>query len=493
MYAVIYIPAFSLQAALRLEPELHCKPVALIDEQLTKPVVIQSTVSAEQAGVTEGLTSTQALARCPQIIFRSRSSSLEAGASEALLHAAYAFSPRIEATAQDACTLDIKGWRFNSAAGFERFGSQIISALSPLNLAGQVGIAPTPLLAFHAARRADPYLQVERPDSFIRSLPIKALEPGPKISHILKKWGIRTAGDFLRLSREEVTARLGPEALELFKRASTQTFRPLNLFQPSETFEETFDFENPVESLQPLLFIVRRFLEQLSHRLALSGFVAETLFLRLLFAETDPYERLFRIPSPTREVDTLFRMVHTHLETLKTADPIQAIKLAVAPSPSQQQQLGLFENTLRNPNAFYEMLGRLGGLLGADRIGRPEPVAIHRPDAFKVNPITLDDFEKPSSPSESPIPAPNTTGLPLQRFRPPLIAQVQIRNTKPASVKSARINGAIHCTRGPWRTSGAWWDSDPWDCEEWDVQLNDGTLCRLCRQNSQWYIEGLYD
>ena len=40
MFATIYLPNFFLQAAIRHQAELHAKPVALIEEQERKPVVI---------------------------------------------------------------------------------------------------------------------------------------------------------------------------------------------------------------------------------------------------------------------------------------------------------------------------------------------------------------------------------------------------------------------------------------------------------------------
>ena len=42
----------------------------------------------------------------------------------------------------------------------------------------------------------------------------------------------------------------------------------LKLVPPVESFAETFEFENEIETVEPLLFMLRRFLEQLSLRLA---------------------------------------------------------------------------------------------------------------------------------------------------------------------------------------------------------------------------------
>ncbi len=51
MFATIYLPNFYLQAAMRHQPELCEKPVALIEEQEKKPLIIQLNEAAEKAGI----------------------------------------------------------------------------------------------------------------------------------------------------------------------------------------------------------------------------------------------------------------------------------------------------------------------------------------------------------------------------------------------------------------------------------------------------------
>jgi len=56
MFAVIFIPDFSLQAVLRHEPELFSKPVALVDPGSSKTNIVQLTPAARACGVCEGQT-----------------------------------------------------------------------------------------------------------------------------------------------------------------------------------------------------------------------------------------------------------------------------------------------------------------------------------------------------------------------------------------------------------------------------------------------------
>jgi nucleotidyltransferase/DNA polymerase involved in DNA repair len=105
-----------------------------------------------------------------------------------------------------------------------------------------------------------------------------------QILAILHKWGIHTLGQFAALDKEQVGARLGPEAVRMWERANGQSNRLLNLVRPPESFEESFEFENEIETAEPLLFMLRRFLEQLSLRLSALYLVAKELTLRITFA-----------------------------------------------------------------------------------------------------------------------------------------------------------------------------------------------------------------
>src|SRR5881296_3886175 len=205
-----------------------------------------------------------------------------------------------------------------------------------------------------------------------------------QIFTVLHKWGIHTVGQLAALDKEQLGIRLGPEAVRMWERASGKSERLLKLVRPPESFDESFEFENEIETAEPLLFMLRRFLEQLSLRLSAIYLVAKELTLRITFSNKQNYERVFKIPQPTNDVDLLFRMFQTHLENFRSEHPIVAVALSAQPIKAASQQYGLFETTLRNPHQLSETLARLTALLGADRIGTPVLEETHRPDGFRM-------------------------------------------------------------------------------------------------------------
>src|SRR5713226_8749485 len=107
-----------------------------------------------------------------------------------------------------------------------------------------------------------------------------------QILDILRKWGIQTLGQLAALDKEELRARLGPEAVRLWERANGTSTRLLKFVQPPETFDESFEFDHEIETAEPLLFMLRRFLEQLSLRLSSIYLVARELTLTITFSDS---------------------------------------------------------------------------------------------------------------------------------------------------------------------------------------------------------------
>jgi protein ImuB len=320
-----------------------------------------------------------------------------------------------------------------------------------------------------------------------------------EIFAILHKWGIHTLGQLAALDKEQLGARLGPEAIRMWERANGQSNRVLRLTRPPELFEENFEFENEIETAEPLLFMLRRFLEQLAVRLAAIYLVAKELTLRITFADKQFYKRVFKIPEPTNEVDLLFRMLQTHLENFRSEYPIVAVALSAEPIKPAGEQFGLFETTLRNPYQLSETLARLTALLGADRIGTPVLEETHRPDGFRMQPFlcavesAVPSGQSCKSRSDShPLRTAHATAA-LRRFRAAVSASVLLDEDNPAHLRSAEIRGKIINERGPYFLSGNWWDEKSWACAEWDLQLQSGELVRCHESEGTWKVDGIYD
>ncbi|MEO7600409.1 MAG: hypothetical protein ABIV50_15865, partial [Opitutus sp.] len=337
------------------------------------------------------------------------------------------------------------------------------------------------------ATAPDVFVVADRSE-FLRGLPLQVAEPSAHVAEILKGWGVRTLGELTALSKADVTQRLGTEGLLLWERAAGEVTRPLKLITPPQTFTAEITLEHEIETLEPLLFVLRRFIDRLALELRNAGFVAGELLLELKLEDETVYTRAFRLPEPTAQESILFRVLHTHLESLHTETAVCGASLECRPVRPLARQQGLFESALRDPHGFAETLARVAAVVGAKHLGTPMLENSHRTDAVKlVTPANV------VLPAEKPALHP-PRGLPLRRYRSPLSATVELSGPSPVFVWTGPIQGAVRALAGPWQGSSEWWDaSRVWLREEWDAELETGGVYRLLRTPEGWFVEGEYD
>src|ERR1700726_4247903 len=412
-FAVIYIPFYSLQCAQQKCAWQSCSPNSMSSNQLALDVietavygtahqniiddtsfdipaallasdgihVIELNPAAEHAGIHLGVSTSQAIARAPDLVLYPRTLSNEQHLQNTLLQLVYRYSPFIENSAPGVCTLDLKGKRTRKHQLWLR---ELLAQLRSIGLKAQAGIGLNPEIALQAAKIADPILEILENCPLLHSLALESLAPSPFLLDILNSWGIRTLGAFTRLPREEIGQRLGLEALSLWDRAAGRSTKMLQLVQPPETFEESIDFEQSLETLEPLLFILRRFLERLTLRIESIYLLIAELRLELTLEDGEKIVRILQIPAPTRDLETLFGIAAQYLETLQTKAPVTGFYLEVLPSRQAGYQFDLFQGGLKDPNRFFQTLARLAALVGNEKVGIPQRIDTHRPDSLQM-------------------------------------------------------------------------------------------------------------
>ena len=480
-FAAIWVPHFSILAILRNELALVGLPVALISGEGRKAVVVDA--SSDAVHVTPGLPVPLAVARCPGLQLRERDPAAEIETRGILIAAAFALSPRVEITGKDYCTVDLQG------ADPEQTEAEMhrqVLELRSLGLPARIGAGETPLLAYYAAQRAEPVLIVKARAEFLRPLPLAFAEPTPAHAAVLHGWGIKTLGELTALPKGEVGDRLGPTGAALWERANGESPRVLRLIEPARSFAASWAYEPPVESLEPLLFKLRRFAERVALELRSANLVAETLSLTLIMEDETDYHRKFRLPEPVANVDSWLRVLQTHLDNVRLLERVAAVRLVAQPARPVQRQDGLFDTGLTDPNAFWENLARLAAVVGDDRVGTPVNLDTHAPDVFRLE----RPFVTVSAPELPPV-HPERGGL-LRRFRPAWPVRVLCVENQPMTLDGA-VRGEIRARAGPYVLRGDWWKPETWAIETWQVELAEGGLYQLTRNNDGWWIDGMLD
>lgn len=155
---------------MRHYPRLRAQPVGLIDPSHKKVAIIELNDAAEEAGVTKGMTPSQALARCLQVVIRTRERGQEKLIDEILLQDAFMLSPFVEATAPGICTV-----QFTDNRQLIAKMSRVLAKLEKCEIRAHIGIASLPDTSLLAAHLARPVLQIDEPRKFLAPLPIETL------------------------------------------------------------------------------------------------------------------------------------------------------------------------------------------------------------------------------------------------------------------------------------------------------------------------------
>jgi len=327
-------------------------------------------------------------------------------------------------------------------------------------------------------------------------LPLNLLDLDPERRELFQRWGLRTLGDLAELPAVGLAERLGPEGPRLQRLARGEDETPLVPTPLPETFELALDLEWPVDGLQPLSFLFARLLDSLCSELHARGRCAAALVLDLRLVNGASYKRCVKSAVPAAEARTWRTLLLLDLEAHPPPDAIQRITVRAEPTGVRSVQFSLLEPSCPSPERLAETMGRLQRWTAAGRAGAALLLDTHRPEAFAMSsfaPGSLRGEDQAVWPKPKDLKLKTSPRLALRLFRPPLKAQVTIRDGAPFFVATTWLRGAVSDRAGPWRASGDWWDA-AWSREEWDVALSGGVY-RIFRDRicDVWFLEGEWD
>jgi len=518
-FACLFVPDFSVQAVIRIEPDLRSKPVGVFEGAPPLTKVFGANAAAKALGVEIGMTKLQAEA-CSGVVWRWRSHSQEATAHAALLDCAWTISPRVQDTTgnkeepPDTVALDI--------AGCERlFGSPEKIAGDLKRVAGEVGfdanvaVAGNPEAAICAARGFPGVTLVPQGEESAQLgvLPLSSLKIPAELLETLERWGIHTCAEFAALHEVAVVERLGQEGRRWQLLARGADPRPLIAKEPPVEFEECTELESPVELLDPLMFIFNRLLDQLCVRLRMHVLATNTVKITLTLQRNDSRKkepllhiRTLRLPVPAKESKLLLKLLQLDLQAHPPGSPVTAVRILAVPAHLRTRQMGLFLPLSPEPERLEVTLARIQSTVGEGRVGMPVLLDTHRPNAFRQNHFVLSESSMGISAGERrPTAA-------LRIYRPPLPAAVELHDAKPSAISCDGVRREVLTLSGPWRTKGDWWSETVWARDEWDVLIRalrpryqadphgvakkeETALYRIYRdlRSRRWFVEGIYD
>ena len=338
---------------------------------------------------------------------------------------AHAFTPRVEDTADDTLLLDLAGLERLHGAPL-KMARDLASRVSAVGLEANVAIAANPDAARHAARGFNgvTVIPAGKEAQRLGVLPLPVLLEWFDISlektsaakrecekfreqilDTLERWGVRDFRTLALLPAHALASRLGEAGTRLQLLARGAGMRTLALCEPPSCFEEAMELESPVETLEPLSFILNRLLEQLCARLEARALAVQELHLRLQLerraADEDTttvqelcssshsvgqatFERSLRLPVAMRDAKVFLKLLQLELAAHPPGAPVTKMWIAADPAPPRSAQRGLFLPISPEAERLEITLARISGVVGERRVGIARLLDSHRQDAFRI-------------------------------------------------------------------------------------------------------------
>ena len=538
-FACIYVPNFPVAAALRAEPELRTRAVAILEGKPPLETILAVNDQASRLGIAPGMTKAQA-ELSPELVLRPNSPLQNSAAHAALLDCAQSFSPCVEDAACDTSLLDLAG--MESLLGpLPDIARALHDRAAILGLNANIAVASNPDTAVLAARglcdaglwgrglcgagtlarAAVTIIPSGKEAECLGSLPLKVLfadqckedprkeeekKEAARLIDILDRWGIRTLQALAALPAIALSERLGQQGLRLQQLARGAASRTLVPLEAPLIFEEAVELECPIVLLEPLAFVLNRLLEQICARLASRALSVQALHLTLDL-ETRPqsnqqtkinkqkFVRALRLPLPMLDPKLFLKLLQLDLNAHPPGAPIVKIHLAAEPARPRPGQAGLFLPPSPEPEKLELTLARIAALVGVNKVGALELLDTHHPEGFRLRRF-MASFAHPPQKTKKTGEVKRTEAVKeeeeeeeetkekeppaitaLRRFRPALRAIVTLDQDQPAQVVCEKtIQGSVLWRAGPWRSSGDWWEREAWSRNEWDIALQNNAL-----------------
>lgn len=329
----------------------------------------------------------------------------------------------------------------------------------------------------------------------------------------LDRWGVATLGDLARLSRADVSSRLGLAGARLHQAAWGEDVVPLVAVAEAPRFIERVELEWPVDGLEPLSFVLARVCEALSGALERADRGAVTITTRLTLVNKSLAERTLTLPAPMRDAKVLRTLILLDLEAHPPGTDaehfagIDIVEVELGVTPGRIVQKSLLAHDVPAVEDIATLVARLQALMGESRVGAPVVLDTHDPRKSSMKPFIAPTHSSTGARERPAHQHASTSALQhicpkavIRRFRMPMAVRVVTDHGAPVRImlsERGMSEPRITHRAGPWRTSGQWWtaDRDTWDRDEWDVSVDTGVVYRLARDRAtdRWEVEGVID
>lgn len=416
----------------------------------------------------------------------------------------------------------------------DHIARKIVSELNRQNIIGQVAVAETVDTAKLLAREVrstnpnDPSNVTQTPafsqPHIFQDLPLSGLNIERDTLNVFNELGLHTIKDLGPIPQDELVSRYGPQfsrVIDVIEQRGRSLITP-NIKENKVSW--SYELNNPVEDFEQLIFLLNHGLDIVFEEVKYAGFRTEHIDLefKLRNKSTRSYE--IKTSFPTLDRSFWLKLINLRVSLDPPEELITAVDAVAHFTKPRTDQRGLYAVSRPEPESLLLTVNKLKKLVGEENVGVPklqndrraEPFTldaeampagtecqsphVSKGETLKPNVVDIvsrsNDAVENGTLDESPL---LTRGLSQQRanigftyFRPAIRVEVLIREDRLVYVRSRFFAGHVTNYSGVWKGNSHWWDKT-WRTHEWDIEVENQGVYRLCKVEKEWFLSGEYD
>lgn len=403
--------------------------------------------------------------------------------ADALLAIARQFSHRIQRI-EDGLLFDVSGLE-RLIGKPDKISQNIIVQLSLNNIPGCIAVAETVESAALLARQ-NKKNQTTVSDKSFQKLPLSDLKIDQDTLNVFNDLGLRQVQDLIDIPRDELINRYGSEFESVIDviLEKGQTMITPNVKENSVSW--SYHLDNAVDDFGQLIFILNHGLDSLLNSIGHDGLSTEHLDLsfKLNHKKTSRYE--IKTSFPTLDKAFWLKLINLRVSLSPPEAAILSMEVTAYFTKPRPSQKGLYAVSRPEPESLLLTVNKLKKLVGEQNVGVPTILNQRSSEAFTLDadsmPLGIEDLEQKSDRSI----------IAFSYYRPPIRTEVLVREGRLIFLKNQYFSGRVLEYSGVWKANSKWWDRS-WKTHEWDVEIENKGVYRLCKVDKEWFIAGEYD
>ena len=408
---------------------------------------------------------------------------------DALLLVAQQFSYSIEML-EDGVLFDVSGLQ-NLVGDANKISQNILAELKKNSISGIVAVANTIDTATLLAREnisSNPKSKIQNPKlEGFSQLPLTNLLDDDTLN-VFSDLGIKSIRDLTQIPKDELITRYGQQfknIIDVIEQKGTRLLTP-NVKENKVSWD--YQLDSAVDDFEQLIFILNHGLDRLLTQTERYGFSTEQL--DIFFTLQNKTDRTYEIKTsfPTLEKTFWLKLINLRISLDPPESEIVAIHVTSHFAPPRPAQPGLYAVSRPDPERLLLTVNKLKKLVGEENVGVPVLLDQRVEKAFALDADEIPsglEIQNPQSEIPNPV-------IAFSYFNPPIPADVLIREKRLIFLRTQYFSGHVKKYSGVWKANSKWWDKS-WKAQEWDVEIENHGVYRLCRVNNDWFLAGEYD